>query len=110
MSEKRPKPQGPLSVAAAKWYREVAGEYQLESHHLRLLEAAAGAWDRIQTARALLDSEGLVVLDRFGQKRPHPAAAIERDNKVLFCRLLRELRLNDEGPQDPRPPRLGRAD
>jgi phage terminase small subunit len=108
--DKRLRTQGPLSAAAARWYRQIAGEYQLESHHLRLLEAAAGAWDRVQSARAILDEEGLCTTDRFGQRRAHPMANVERDNKILFARLLRELNLDDDGPDDPRPPRVGRRD
>ena len=96
-----------LSAAAKKWWDSVVAEYVLESHHLKLLEAAAGAWDRAEQARKLLKKDGLVVLDRFKQQKAHPASLIERDSKSLFSRLVRELGLDVEGPVDSRPPRLG---
>jgi hypothetical protein len=79
----------------------IAREYALEEHHLRLLIAAAEARDRAQEARALLDVEGLVYHDRFGAPRAHPAAAIERDNRMVFARPVRELGLDDEPPAEP---------
>jgi phage terminase small subunit len=85
----------------------VVADFALESHHLKILEAAAGAWDRAEQARRLVDAEGLTVKDRFGQAKPHPATLIERDNRALFARLVRELGLDVEAPGDSRPPRLG---
>jgi len=94
-----------LSAATKKWWRAVVDDYALEQHHLKLLQAAAESWDRMQAARALVDLEGLVVLDRFGQSKAHPATAIERDCRIAFARLLRELDLEGEPQPDPRPPR-----
>lgn len=72
----------------------------------RLLQAACECWDRLVQARKLLDAEGIVTRDRFGQARPHPAVAIERDARTQLARLYRELRLGDDGPApDVRPPR-----
>jgi len=56
-------------------------------------------------ASALIAEQGLTVTDRHGQVRPHPAVAIERDSRVAFVRVLRELGLSDEA-NDSRPPRL----
>jgi hypothetical protein len=86
----------------------VLEEWQLEQHHEKLLTLAAESWDRVIEAREIIDSEGLVFLDRFGQPKEHPAAGIERDNRIAFARLLRELDL-DAGPEpDVRLPRLPR--
>lgn len=49
-----------LSDDAAKWWRSVNREYDLEDHHLRLLTLAAEAWDRTQQAREVLAIEGLI--------------------------------------------------
>jgi hypothetical protein len=57
-------------------------------------------------ARRLLDRDGLVVSDRFGQQKPHPAAAIERDSKQTLLRNLRALNLDLE-PLHDRPGRPG---
>ena len=77
-------------------------EYQLEPHHMRLLQAAAECWDRLQQARELLQRDGLVIEGREGGMRPHPAAAIERDSRIAFARLIRELDLDVEPPASAR--------
>ena len=106
MTQKRPRRVAPAHLAppTAAWWREVVREYDLEAHHERLLTLAAEAWDRGQEARVLLATEGIVDLDRFGQKRQHPAVAIERDSRLAFARLIRELGLDVEPPREtPRP-------
>jgi len=87
----------------------VSAEYELEDHHLRLLTLAAEAWDRTQQAREALEEHGLTYLDRFDQPRSRPEVAIERDSRIAFARLLRELALDIEAPPDAaRPPDLNR--
>jgi phage terminase small subunit len=78
---KSPKAPAHLSESTHVWWRLVVRDYQLESHHMRLLQAAAECWDRLQQARELLARDGLVVEGREGGLRPHPAAAIERDSR-----------------------------
>ena len=79
------------------------GEYALEPHHERLLTLAGEAWDRCEQAREALDEYGLVFLDRHGGVKPRPEVAIERDSRIAFARLLRELDLDDEPTPDRRP-------
>jgi phage terminase small subunit len=102
-----PQPPAHLSPTAAQWWRTVVERYELEQHHLRLLQLAAEAWDRSQQARALIEAEGLILIGRQGA-RPHPAIAIERDSRLGFARLLRELDLDTEPPRAERiaPPAL----
>jgi len=107
MTESRNPPRH-LSRAAKAWWRSVDAGYLLEDHHVRLLSEAASAWDRAQQARELVDADGLVTVDRFGQSKPHPAVTIERDARVLFARLMRELNL-DDAPEAARVPRIGRT-
>ena len=85
----------------------MAAEYQLEPHHVSLLDQAAKCLDRIEAARAILDKNGVVVLDRFGCPKQHPAMNVELQNKITFSRLLRELNLDTEAPTESRPPRIG---
>lgn len=96
-----------LSDDAAAWWLEVVREYDLEPHHIRLLTLACDAWDRGQQARILLASEGLVYYDRFNAPKARPEAAIERDSRTAFARLLRELDLDLDGPSEaPRAPAI----
>ena len=101
-----------LRPETAEWWAEVNREFDLEHHHRRLLRLACEAWDRGQEAREALAEHGSVYVDRFGQPRARPEVAIERDSRVSFARMLRELALDVEGPtEDGRPPRIsGKAD
>jgi phage terminase small subunit len=97
-----PQPPDHLSPSARQWWITTVEAYVLEPHHLLLLQAAAEAWDRCQAARARIDREGLTVPGREGGLRPHPAIAIERDSRLGFARLLRELDLDVEPPASER--------
>lgn len=85
-----------LEAATAAWWRHVAGRFELEQHHERLLTAACEAWDQAQAARVELVSAGMFYEDRFGQPRAHPAVAVERDARIAFARLVRELDLDSD--------------
>jgi hypothetical protein len=68
-----PEPPAHLSASARRWWQTTVETYELEEHHLRLLQLVCEAWDRSQMARELLDREGLTVPGREGGTRPHPA-------------------------------------
>jgi phage terminase small subunit len=97
-----------LSRQSRAWWAEIAEHYDLEAHQYRLLTSAAEAFDRATQARESVDADGLMVADRFGQQRPHPLLAVERDCRVGFLRALRELALEVDGPAaaPARPPRI----
>ena len=101
------KPPPHLRPTTREWFNSVLAGYELEEHHLRLLTLAGEAWDRGQQAREVLDKEGLTYIDRFGAPRVRPEAAIERDSRIAFARLIREMALDAEPSPDPsRPPAL----
>ena len=94
-----------LQPETRKWVRQVSKEYVLEEHHLRLLVMAGEAWDRCEQAREILAEQGLTYEDRFGQPRSRPEVNVERDSRIAFARLIRELDLDVEPPRAPgRPP------
>lgn len=96
-----------LSPESEEFYSHVAGNYELDSHHLKLLEASCDAWDRMIAARQIIDDAGSVVfVDRFEQPRQHPAVRIEQESRSQFMRLIRELDL-DEGESWPAKRRNG---
>jgi len=92
------KPPKHLKAATKQWWASVAEDYDLEAHHLRLLTLACESWDRCQGAREALAKHGTVYEDRFGQPRCRPEVSIERDSKLSFARLLRELALDIDEP------------
>ncbi len=103
-SSRPPAPRG-LSPASRQVWRDVVNAYALDLPALRLLRLFCEALDRAAAAQLVLDADGLVVRDRFGQVKAHPMVAVKRDAEVVSARLLRELDIADEPPPDPRPPR-----
>lgn len=96
-----------LQPATRKWWLSVVKEWSLDEHHIRLLTLACEAWDRCAEAREVLQKEGLTYTDRFGQPAARPEIAVERDNRIAFARLVRELDLDSEPlPNTSRPPGL----
>ena len=91
-----PEAPGHLSAAARAWWAQVVEAYQLESHHVRLLQLAAEAWDSKEEARERVARDGAVFIDRFGQPRQHPSVRIEERASMRFTRLVRELDLEAE--------------
>jgi P27 family predicted phage terminase small subunit len=101
------KPPAHLSQAAKKWFRSVIESFNLEDHDVNLLTLACEALDRCEQARVVLAKEGVTFIDRFGCPRAHPCVAIERDSRLAYARLLRELCLGDDVPDDTsRPPAI----
>jgi phage terminase small subunit len=104
-----PEPPPHLSEAMQTWWRQIVEGYELDAHHLRTLEAACDSWDRMVQARRTIAEQGLTVTTKHGTKK-HPACDVERDNKALFARLIRELDLDEPpprpGPYMPAPPPL----
>lgn len=95
-----------LTEASRIWYGGIVSEYALEDHHLRLLELAAEAWDRGQEARETILAEGAYFQNKAGEPRAHPAIAVERDSRIAYARLIRELDLDGAPEPDTRLPRI----
>jgi len=94
-----------LRAETKKWVKKILNTYELEEHHHKLLFLAAECWDRISEAQERIAKEGAYFTDRWDCPKSHPALADERNNRIVFARLLRELNLSEEGP-DNRPPGL----
>jgi phage terminase small subunit len=104
MTVKKPRPPAHLGPEARKWWTAVVTDYALEGHHLKLLQAAAECWERLQQARATIAEQGATFQDDRGNYRAHPSVAIERDARIGFARLVRELDLDVEPPAPGRRP------
>ena len=88
----RPRRPSGLSKAAGVLWERLQREYRvLDAAGLAVLEQALRAFDRAEEARRLLDREGCVVKDRWGQVKLHPAASVERDARAAFLSALKQL-------------------
>ena len=92
-----------LKPATKKWVRQVENTWTLDPHHQRLLVLAGQAWDRAQEAKDQVDSDGSIIKDRFDQLKQHIGCELERQSMLTFCRLLREIGLDIQEPEDNRP-------
>ncbi len=104
MPRKTPPAPAHLRPSTRTWWLQVHRDFALEAHHTKLLTLAGEAWDRCAAARKILDRDGLTFADRFGQPKPRPEVAIERDSRVAFARMLRELGLDVAQPGESRAP------
>jgi P27 family predicted phage terminase small subunit len=85
-----------LSEEAQGHWRRITQLYDLDAASLPILEGGLEAFDRMREAQAILATEGIVITDRFGQRKQHPATLVERDAKATLLRNLKALGLDLE--------------
>jgi P27 family predicted phage terminase small subunit len=103
---KLPKAPKHLSDSTRKWWSGIVSSFVFDPRDLPMLTAAGEAWDRARQARELLDRDGLTFTSKSGEIKRHPACQIEHDAMIRYARLMRELRLDADSPQESRPPGL----
>ena len=94
-------------VAAEALRKRILEDYQLDNLGTQILENALNAYVRLLQARDRLDREGLTVVDRFKQVRPHPCYEQEAVARASFLRHIAALglQLGDMGNEDNSTPR-----
>ena len=94
-------PPKALSLAARRLWRALVAEYRLDDvAAMAILTAGLEAFDRAAAAKELLDADGPVVTDRWGQRKVHPAASVERDSRAAWMSALKQLNLDVEPLRD----------
>ena len=96
-----PKPPATLKAAGRKFWNISQRELEIDEQHvIERFTMACKCLDEIAEYEKTLEAEGRFIRDRFEQIREHPAAKAIRENKVLFCRIIRELGLDlNVGPK-----------
>ncbi|HET8555487.1 MAG TPA: P27 family phage terminase small subunit [Rhodanobacteraceae bacterium] len=64
-----------------------------------LLQTALEAHDRMKSCQAAINRDGESLSDRFGQVKPHPLLAAERDARSAMIQALKSLNLDIETTQ-----------
>lgn len=95
-----------LSKNSKQFFNSILKEYELESHHIKILTEACHALDRLQEAQKQIKKHGSYYMDRFKKPKTSPFVEVEAKYMVIFKNLIRELGLDLEPPKEPgRPPR-----
>jgi len=85
--------------SAGEEFREaVLDMYNLEDFELVQLDQAVQLLDRAEQAKAVIESQGLIVTDKYGRSKEHPAVGIERQSRTAFLRAVKALNLDIEPP------------
>lgn len=88
------KPPETLSDASKSLWGKILEEWAIEDPaSLKTLEVGLLALDRAEKCRNRIDKDGEVVKDRFGQDKPHPLLASERDSRSQFLLAIKQLNL-----------------
>jgi hypothetical protein len=82
-----------LRGRAADLWREVQASWNLDAAAVELLRCACESLTRADECAAIVNAEGPVVRDRWGQTKAHPAALLERDLRGQAARQLAALGL-----------------
>lgn len=90
-----------LSNEALAVQARLHAEYELnDAGAVEVLTAGLHAFDTMRSAEALIRSQGVVVLDRYGTPKAHPAVDIARTARSQWLQALRMLGLHAEDAGD----------
>jgi len=94
-----------LGKTGRAFWKKVMSEYVLtEAHDLERLRQACKCLDDIAQAEERVKKDGPFHTDRYGGLKEHPGARVIRENRALFLRFIRELRLDLTTGPESRPP------
>ncbi len=101
VTRKSPRAPAGLGKAGRRLWRAIQSEYGItDPGGVAHLTAACRAEDDLQRMRASVAIDGDVLLDRFGQKQPHPLLAATRGLEAVRRQSLSALNLNVEPLHD----------
>jgi phage terminase small subunit len=96
-----------LKPTTRAWFDQVCKDFELESHHEKILTICAEAWDAYCDARDAIAQHGMTFVNvKHGDVKPRPEVAIMQNSRIAFLRALRELNLDVAPPETSRPSRL----
>lgn len=93
MTDRIPAAPRGCGAAGRKLWRSVIAEYELEQHEMALLERACRVADTCADLQAVVDREGVMSANRFGDSIAHPALVELRQESIVLARLIVALRV-----------------
>src|SRR5262245_31135892 len=105
MTKSRSKPVQPLSAEHQRLFRRLCREYSItDSGGRQTLLSGLRSLAQAEQAEAIVEADGPMVTDRFGQRRAHPMFVVARDFRSQWLAALRMLNLSiGEAPKVGRP-------
>ncbi len=86
-----------LSKEAQDWHDRLQNTYSIyDDGGLFLLGTAAECFDRLRQFQAIVDKDGLVQRDKFGQLKAHPLLIEERNARSQLMAAIKALNLDLE--------------
>jgi P27 family predicted phage terminase small subunit len=95
---KKLKPPDHLSIEAKALWKAICRDYSIDEAAGMVLKVTLEAYDRRTQARDALIKHGVFFKDRFGQLKPMPMVAVERDAAATVMRGFRTLGLDLAAP------------
>jgi phage terminase small subunit len=90
-----PPPPEHLEPPESQLWNDLHAEYKLrDASALALLASTLEAQARCRKCRTAIDRDGETTVDRWGQVKPHPLLAAERDARAAFQAGMRLLGLD----------------
>ena len=83
-----------LGSAGRRLWQTIVSDFEIDRAGQEILMRACEAADRAESAREAIEREGMTAPDRFGQVKPHPLLAIERDSRAAVLAGLKALNLD----------------
>ena len=97
----KPNPPKGLTPAARRMWREIQEEYEIDDPvGLKLLGSAVESYMLVQQAQEEIRRDGLTLIDRYDQKKPHPLLAVMRDARSSMLAAMKALNLDLEPLRD----------
>jgi P27 family predicted phage terminase small subunit len=95
--KKRVDPPKHLKAGARNLWRRLLTDFVIDdSAGLVIVRSVCEAYQRQQEAREIVARDGVIITDRYGVPKAHPACAIERDARSQMLAGLRALKLSPE--------------
>ena len=93
-------PPKSLSERSQGIWNEVLVGWDLGPDECEVLRLALEVLDRYDAARKAVERDGMLVPGRYAEKQlvVHPLLAVERDLRLAYARLVRQLGLADAVP------------